>query len=99
MRRKSENAVGEIAFANAGKNAIADFCATPTEFIFVEVRGVLPAEKTFLKYFYFQNHELCFTFLRRKNVATPQKTSYLERSAQEWSGEKKGQVEIHWQRL
>ena len=55
MRRKSENAIGEIAFANAGKNAIADFCATPTDFIFVEVRGVLPAEKTFWDILFFEN--------------------------------------------
>ena len=33
---------------------------------------------------------LCFTFFRRKNVATPKKTSYLERLGYKSSGERMG---------
>ena len=39
MRRKSGNAIREIPFENAGKNTIADFHVTPTDFILRELAG------------------------------------------------------------
>ncbi len=88
--QKSGKAIGEIAFENAGKNSIANSCAARKDFILAGARTKSPAEKTVWDISFSGKHGFCCIFLRTKNVPTPQKPSYLERSAQEWSGEKKG---------
>ena len=97
--RKSAKAIREIAFGNAGKTPIADSFAAPTDFIFVGARGIFLAGQNFQNIYFREIRGFCFRIFHRKNVPTPQKTSYLERSAQEWSGEKKGRVGSRRQRL
>ena len=88
--RKSAKAIREIAFGNAGKTPIADSFAAPTDFIFVGARGIFLAGQKFQNIYFREIRGFCFRIFHRKNVPTPQKTSYLERSAHECSGEKKG---------
>ena len=73
MRRKSGNAIREIPFENAGKNTIADFHVTPTDFIFAGARGIFPRTSCSGIFLFPKNHELCPRIFRWKNVPTPQK--------------------------
>ena len=71
--QKSAKAIGEIAFENAGRNAIADFCATPTDFIFAGARGIFPPTSRRGIFLFSKIREFCPRIFHKKNVAAPKK--------------------------